>query len=101
MYLFSKRILFILAPMTPQQQLQQLRSKLGNINPANLDNLKCVCGCVIWEKITIAKVIPGIMAGTPGQNQLMQLDTLRCIECKKIMPEAEVLIGKKPEPQKA
>jgi len=66
--------------------------KQPNLDPSKLDTVICECGSFMWEKFTIAKRIPGLLIGA-SQETLMQLDTLRCMDCKKVMPEALPLIN--------
>ena len=69
-----------------------------NVNPATLKNHRCKCGCLYWENIIVIKFVPALLAGASEPFPL-QINLLRCMECKEVMPEALKLI-KEPEETK-
>lgn len=56
-----------------------------------ISNTKCECGCVFFEKVYAIKKVPGIMIGSIS-TQIMNIEIMRCIECKEVMPESEIYL---------
>ncbi|WQJ53583.1 MAG: hypothetical protein [Wendovervirus sonii] len=57
------------------------------INPLKYDNIKCSCGCEIWQQGRIIKRIPGIEIGTGTEDQILDLPVFYCAKCGRILPD--------------
>ena len=57
------------------------------INPLKYPNIKCECGCEIWNSGVILKRIPGLEIGQGTEDQFLDLPVYYCSKCGKILPE--------------
>jgi len=57
------------------------------INPLKYPNVKCECGCEIWQQGRLIKRIPGIEVGTGTEDQILDLPVFYCAKCGKVLPD--------------
>lgn len=58
-----------------------------NINPDDLDDVICECGCEVWaEEYTIKKV--SALISPNGQEGVIPIPKMVCMECGKTLEEA-------------
>lgn len=55
-----------------------------NINPDDLDNVKCECGSWLFMPLYQVKIVPGIMVGSP-KDMVVPQDSgdMACAQCGK------------------
>lgn len=57
------------------------------VNPLKYPNVKCDCGCEIWNQGVILKKIPGLEVGNGMEDTYIDLPVWYCIKCGKMLPE--------------
>lgn len=57
------------------------------INPLKYPNIKCSCGCETYIQAFILKKIPGIVAGTGSEDQIINLPVFVCSKCGEILED--------------
>lgn len=73
------------------------------VNPLKYPNVKCECGCEIWNQGVILKKIPGLEVGNGMEDTFIDLPVWYCIKCGKILPEYRQIYkldGAREEPKK-
>lgn len=57
------------------------------VNPLKYPNVKCDCGCEIWNQGVILKRIPGLEIGNGTEDTFIDLPVWYCSKCGKMLPE--------------
>lgn len=57
------------------------------INPLKYQNIQCQCGCETFVQAYILKRIPGIVAGTGSDDQILDLPVYICSKCGEILDD--------------
>lgn len=73
------------------------------VNPLKYQNVKCECGCEIWNQGFILKKVSGLELGAGTEDQFIDLPVYYCAKCGKMLPEYRKvykLDEVKEEPQK-
>jgi len=73
------------------------------VNPLKYPNVKCECGCEIWNQGVILKKVSGLELGAGTDEQIIDLPVYYCSKCGKMLPEyrqAYRLDEAKEEPKK-
>lgn len=73
-----------------------MTQKQINVDFTKIKSIPCECGCLLWDKRTVAKKISGIIIGST-QDTIAHIDVLVCSECKKISPDQENIVHLKIE----
>lgn len=57
------------------------------VNPLKYPNIKCKCGCEVWNQGVILKRVPGLEMGQGTEDVFVDLPVWYCAKCGEILPE--------------
>lgn len=60
-----------------------MNNKQIQVDAQKLPNVACECKNIFWEKVLLAKKVPGLLVGS-STDQLINIEVLRCTDCKQV-----------------